>query len=145
MVIFHFKFDFVTYIPQFLNLFGAQQNQIGVKKRSKLPISLKSNSQMHHTCICRSFLKEIRWCHSFLTKYYIRPLWGPPGSYGVKRCLHVQVCICISTLFRTKTSWCQCMGLFDIISVLNKIYAMLGHLFRILRVVCNVAIFNVKL
>ena len=84
MVIFHSKFDFVTYIPQFLNLFGAQQNQIGVKKKSKLPISLKSNSQMHHICICRSFLKEIRWCHSFLTKCHIRPLWGTPGPMGSK-------------------------------------------------------------
>ena len=45
-------------------------------------------------------------------------------------------------LLAKKTSWFQCIALFDSIYVLNKIFTMLGQLFRTLRVDCKVGIFS---
>ena len=66
-------------------------------------------------CTCRHLFK-INWMVSLIFDKisYSNTLGSPCPN----------VCMCISTPFRTKTSWCQCIALFDIICVLNKVFTL---------------------
>ena len=95
--------------------------QVVVRKGQKLPLPLKITPKCSIFALAYIFLREIRRCHTFLTKHYIRLLWDSSRSNGVKRCLHVYVCI--TTPFRIKLRDTSTL-LYPVSLVLNKMFTL---------------------
>ena len=117
---------FITYY-NFLAFWGHSRDQFWVKKG---PILLENNPKCSILALVVVFKEKFNGVTNFWQST-IFDLFGIPRiQWGLK----MPQCLSISTPFRTKNPWCQCITLFDIISVLSKIFTMSSHLFITLRV-----------